>query len=119
MSTWGFSRPAPRRAVLGRPSRRSGRFAPACETLETRQLLSGFQVGASLSGLASQILARPNVPVAALVGTGTPTGLSPQQLRTAYGVNDIAFSGGIKGDGAGQTIAIIDAYHDPNIAADL
>ena len=26
---------------------------------------------------------------------------------------------GVKGDGSGQTIAIVDAYDDPNIAADL
>ena len=49
-----------------------------------------------------------------------PTGLSPQQLTSAYGVNQISFSGGkIAGNGAGQTIAIVTAYHDPNISSDL
>jgi hypothetical protein len=38
---------------------------------------------------------------------------TPQQIRTAYGVNDISF-GGTPGDGTGQTIAIIDAYDDPS-----
>src|SRR5262245_18549551 len=103
MGTWGFSRPAPRRGGFGRPARRPGRCTPACEILETRQLLSGLQAVASWSGHASPILALPEVPVTPLVGTGTPTGLSPQQIRTAYGVNNIAFGGGIKGDGAGQT----------------
>jgi len=43
----------------------------------------------------------------------TPTGLSPAQLRHAYGVDLLA------NQGAGQTIAIVDAYDDPNIASDL
>src|SRR5262245_7963764 len=46
------------------------------------------------------------------------TSLTPAQIRHAYGIDQIAF-GAIVGDGAGQTIAIIDAYDDPNIAADL
>ncbi len=32
--------------------------------------------------------------------------------------NNISFSG-VKGDGSGQTIAIVDAYDDPDIASDL
>ena len=47
-----------------------------------------------------------------------PFGLTPVQLRQAYGVNNIKF-GSVAGDGTGQTIAIIDAYDDPNAAADL
>ena len=44
---------------------------------------------------------------------GGPVGLTPRQIRTAYGIT------GIAGNGAGQTIAIVDAYDDPNVAADL
>jgi subtilase family serine protease len=43
-------------------------------------------------------------------------------LTNAYGLNAITFpsaSGTVKGNGAGETIAIIEAYHDPNIASDL
>ena len=39
--------------------------------------------------------------------------MTPVQVRAAYGINQIA------GDGTGQTIAVIDAYDDPNIAGDL
>jgi subtilase family serine protease len=49
-------------------------------------------------------------------------GLTPAQVTTAYGLSAIAFKSGgmtIKGDGSGQTIAVIDAYHDPNLASDL
>jgi len=45
---------------------------------------------------------------------------TPAQILTAYGINQIAFSNGaIKGDGSGQTIAIVDAYYDPTIQSDL
>jgi subtilase family serine protease len=46
-------------------------------------------------------------------GQSTPWGLGTAQVRGAYDVADIAF-GSISGDGAGQTIAIVDAYDDPS-----
>jgi len=53
-------------------------------------------------------------------GTGTPAGLSPAQVRHAYGFDQVSFSNGtVKADGSGQTIAIVDANDDPSIAADL
>jgi subtilase family serine protease len=49
-----------------------------------------------------------------------PPGYGPSQISQAYGFNQITFNNGtIKGDGTGQTIAIIDAYDQPNIAGDL
>src|SRR6266478_5459288 len=50
--------------------------------------------------------------------TFAPAGLTPAQIRTAYGINSINF-GSIAGDGAGQTIAIVTAYHAPTIESDL
>jgi hypothetical protein len=41
---------------------------------------------------------------------------SPQEMRTAYGMNGLINSGMV---GAGQTIIIIDSYGSPTIAADL
>ncbi len=56
-------------------------------------------------------------------GTADPTGLTPSQIRGAYGLGDYGSSpitfGSIQGDGSGQTIAIIDAYDDPTALADL
>ena len=62
-------------------------------------------------------------------GGPNATGDSPNQIRGAYGLgsctvqdvisNGITFKGGVPGDGRGQTIAIIDAYDDPNAASDL
>lgn len=42
-----------------------------------------------------------------------PSGLSPKQVANAYGVSAVA------AQGKGQTIAIVDAYDDPKIEADL
>jgi subtilase family serine protease len=51
-----------------------------------------------------------------------PTGLSPATIKAAYGLSNITFNANgqtIHGDGSGQTIAIIVAYHDPNLVSDL
>jgi subtilase family serine protease len=53
-------------------------------------------------------------------GPGQPGGFAPQQISQAYGFNQISFNNGtIKGNGSGQTIAIVDAYNQPDIANDL
>jgi subtilase family serine protease len=43
-----------------------------------------------------------------------PGGYAPSDLQTAYGIASES-----KNSGAGQTVAIVDAYDDPNAAADL
>ncbi|MFJ6742729.1 peptidase S8 [Streptomyces sp. NPDC091279] len=43
-----------------------------------------------------------------------PSGYGPSNLQSAYGLTAAAAS-----NGAGETIAIVDAYDDPNAAADL
>jgi subtilase family serine protease len=50
------------------------------------------------------------------------SGLTPTQVTKAYGLDSIYFStptGQVKGDGTGQTIALIEAYHDPSLRSDL
>ena len=92
------------------------RLELVCEALESRQLLS---TTASSTPDLSQIAAQTNLQVLPLVASG-PTGYTPQQIQNAYGVNQITFSGGkVAGNGAGQTIAIVTAYNDPNISSDL
>ncbi|AZP18804.1 S53 family peptidase [Streptomyces aquilus] len=44
----------------------------------------------------------------------TPSGYGPSDLQDAYGLTSAAAS-----NGSGETIAIVDAYNDPNAAADL
>ncbi len=45
-------------------------------------------------------------------------GLTPDQIRHAYGINGIPW-GSLTNGGTGQTIAIVNAYNDPNIVSDL
>jgi subtilase family serine protease len=50
------------------------------------------------------------------------SGLTPSQVTHAYGLDSISFDLGgttVRGDGGGQTIAIIDSYHDPYVGTDL
>jgi uncharacterized repeat protein (TIGR01451 family) len=44
---------------------------------------------------------------------GSGTAYTPDQVRTAYGINNLSL------DGAGQTIAIVDAYDDPAVYQSL
>ena len=50
----------------------------------------------------------------------SPYGLSPIQIRQAYGFDQVTLPGTTTlADGSGQTIAIVDAYNSPNIRTDL
>lgn len=84
------------------------------EPIERRMLLS--------VSLPSWWMAYPHyqlgAPPEGSGGSATPVGLSPQDIVDQYGANGITF-GSVVGNGAGQTIAIVDAYDDPTAAADL
>ncbi len=51
------------------------------------------------------------------------SGFAPAQMCQAYGINSFHFVGSqgqwITANGSGQTIAIVDAYHDPNLFHDV
>src|SRR5262245_3439254 len=98
-----------------RPDRRRKRpsFNPLHEHLEVRVVPA--RVG------PPPIVSMPSVPAGTIAplgtvspagGNGSPVGYTPQQIRAAFGFDGITF-GSISGDGAGQTIAIVDAYDDP------
>jgi hypothetical protein len=80
------------------------------EELESRTLLS---VGGGLTAVAS----------AASLASLPPGVLTAAQVRHAYGFDNITFTNSngtvYSGDGAGQTIAIVCAYNQPNIVSDL
>jgi subtilase family serine protease len=83
---------------------------PWVERLETRDLLSaGVATPASLLKAAAGH---------STLSTPYPAGYSPAQIRHAYGFDQINF-GNVPGDGTGTTIAIVDAFDNPNIAEDL
>jgi fibronectin type 3 domain-containing protein len=83
---------------------------PGAELLESRDVPAVM--------VPTYTLFRPAGGFAPLSSSG-PTGTSPSQIRHAYGFDQITFPGGVAGDGRGTTIAIVDAYDDPNIANDL
>lgn len=48
------------------------------------------------------------------------SGLTPAQITHAYGLDALTFANGtVKADGSGETIALIEAFHDPYLASDL
>src|SRR5262249_42477646 len=51
--------------------------------------------------------------------SSSPVGNTPSQIRTAYGLNQITFNGGVAGDGSGQTMVFIHPYDWPTIGTDL
>jgi subtilase family serine protease len=85
------------------------------ELLEARCLLSAAPpVAVPLATVISR---------SAAITDPTIVGYTPSQISSAYGFNQISSfstqSGSEPANGSGQTIAIVDAYNDPNIASDL
>jgi len=90
----------------------------AVEELEGRQMLAAV-TPAVLGTAVPTFVINPNVkPMASPASQPSSQGpYTPVQVATAYGVNAISFDG-VVGTGAGQTVAIVDAYNDPNIISD-
>ncbi|HEX4056404.1 MAG TPA: hypothetical protein VHX86_19250 [Tepidisphaeraceae bacterium] len=81
------------------------------ESLEARVLLS------ATSNVQLSILATPAAGV-----SGSPSGLSPAMIEQAYDLKNIVFTTGgqtVSANGDGETIAIVDAFGDPDIVNDL
>lgn len=98
------------------------------DLLEGRVLLSASSSSAALQEIDSPTFI--NMGVAAIqphgrriaaVADDNPDSVSapydPTEIDEAYGINEISFNG-VTGNGAGQTIAIVDAYNDPDIISD-
>lgn len=83
---------------------------PGVETLETRRLLCA--VVETTVGETAGTAHRHLIAISAALGSSMQ-GYTPAQIRHAYGFDQI------NGDGAGQTIAIVDAFKHPNIVGDL
>jgi len=94
------------------------------EPLEVRTLLDGNCIYSHIIFDPSTQSAVPAAVAAAVAASdpitpwasASPVGLTPQQIRSAYGINQIGV-GSVVGDGTGQTIAIIDAYDDPSFVS--
>lgn len=75
-----------------------------------------FAVAASLGGSSAAmrgVVAVPLWKMQHFAATGSPTGYSPAQIKTAYGID------GSVGTGKGETIALVVADGDPNLESDL
>src|SRR5271157_4543486 len=112
------SRQRPRSALKRAKRNRTYRF----EAIEPRLLMSAVAfpnpfLAAEISH-PTFVIHHPVNSAKPDAATSSPTGDSPSTIRTAYGVNLAAF-GSVTGDGTGQTIAIVDAYDEPTLAADV
>jgi Bacterial Ig-like domain (group 3) len=78
--------------------------------LEKRDLPSGFA--------PTCISCQQQSGISPAIGSPTPLAGSfgPAQITQGYGISGISFNG-IVGDGTGQTIAIIDAFNNPNLVS--
>ena len=88
------------------------------EVLEVRQVL-GATLGAESLSVPSGAVGYLQLQMPHTHATAGPTGFTPAQIQKAYGIDTIMLNGGIKGDGKGQTIAIVDPGNAPSITADL
>ncbi|MFB8183538.1 peptidase S8 [Streptomyces sp. NPDC055966] len=80
----------------------------ACNALRVTSGTTAFQEEQAVKkGIAPQTV-RPNA------AADSPTGYGPSDLQSAYGLTSAASS-----SGSGKTIAIVDAYDDPNAESDL
>ena len=101
---------AMRRSLRSRSSTQRS-LRPRIDHLESRSLLSTTPL---------MLVAHPTFEIGSLAGGSEPPSgaYTPAQIQLAYGFNNITF-GGVAGNGSGETIAIVDAYDDPNIQSDL
>ncbi|MGP0066705.1 MAG: Calx-beta domain-containing protein [Isosphaeraceae bacterium] len=99
------------------------------EVVDSGQTIPGVGQVASLSlyspeNTNGQLAFVANTASGQAVVKATRTDYTPAQIKQAYGIDAIppfAGPGGtsVTPDGSGQTIAIVDAYNDPNILGDL
>jgi hypothetical protein len=98
------------------------RVLPSLERLEARELLSTATPLYVIESTQQEAAALASKNHPASPPASAPPGYSPSQISQAYGFNQISFptaNGTVQGNGSGQTIAIVDAYNDPNIYSNL
>jgi hypothetical protein len=110
---------------IAKRNRPESRVLLRLEELETRALLSASTATASpaTAPTANQD-AHPLLKVIPQAGNGSSqqtsaiAGYTPQQIQQIYGFSQLAPVNGTSINGAGETIAIVDAYYDPDITND-
>jgi subtilase family serine protease len=95
---------------------RQSRLSAYLESLETRQMLSATALAPAAHPTlqpASLVVQPLAIPINKPAVTTADEVYTPLQIRLAYGVTSIP------NQGQGTTIAIVDAYSDPDITSDL
>ena len=80
----------------------------SCNALRVTGGTTAFQEEQAAKKGVTPATIKPNA------ASATPTGYGPSDLQDAYGLTSAAAS-----NGSGETIAIVDAYDDPNAESDL
>ncbi|WP_055532201.1 S53 family peptidase [Streptomyces graminilatus] len=80
----------------------------SCDALRVTGGTTAFQEAQAARKGVAPATVKPNAT------SDTPTGYGPSDLQNAYGLTDAAAS-----NGSGETIAIVDAFDDPNAESDL
>src|SRR3954471_1773905 len=107
----------PRKPSANPRIQRTTRFA--IEPVEPRLFLSAARHATSAQQRALA-MATAKVCLEPQADNSNSAGYTPEQIKNAYGFDQIHFANNtVSGDGSGQTIAIVDAFHDPNIQSDL
>lgn len=108
MITLRVSQRAHRDALRARRTGRPRHFAPTCDFLETRQLLSvaAFHAGPTVGALPVALVVHPVVSAPTSTIGGTPAG-------------QITFDVPVAGNGAGQTTVNIEVSYEPSIVLNL
>jgi hypothetical protein len=117
------------RSFPARSSRRGRPVQLVLEGLELRLALSALTPRAAAHGASAGVIehaffsiipgtadrgSRPDGVAPDGWGSASISGNTPAEIAKAYEANAITF-GSVVGDGAGQTIAIVDAYDDPDL----
>jgi hypothetical protein len=91
---------------------------PQLQILEDRAVPAASPLG--VTAHTNYIIEHPFAGPGGGGGSGGPAGngYTPAQILHAYGIDQIKYNG-VQADGTGTTIAIVDAYSDPNITSDL
>ncbi|HEY2573614.1 MAG TPA: hypothetical protein VGH65_06085, partial [Verrucomicrobiaceae bacterium] len=98
-------------------TKRSRPAVCAAEVLETRALLTGaIPTATPPIDILQPVALTKNHPNILTPGISGP--FRPADIQKAYGIDQISYRG-VAGNGAGQTIAIIDAFNNPNIVSDV
>src|SRR5438105_142746 len=86
-------------------------WAPGTRMMVAVQTASPAACGAAAPGMARCLALFMHTPARPADAGGGPAGLTPTDIRSAYGLPAIG--------ARGRTVAVVDAYDDPNAEADL